>query len=60
MLRVQDAKPDGRLRPIIFALSNPKTQEEITAADRFKFSDGEACPLECFHAARTTFWRSSS
>ena len=38
MLRVQDAKPVGRFRPITFTLSNSMTQEGITAADCSKFS----------------------
>ena len=41
MVAVQAVKGKGG-RPIIFALSNPKTQAEITAADCYKFSNGKA------------------
>lgn len=39
MVRVQEAKGG---RPIVFALSNPKTQAEITAEQCYQFSGGTA------------------
>lgn len=42
MCKVQDDKPAAeRRRPIVFALSNPKTQAEITAKDAYAFSGGK-------------------
>ena len=38
------------MRPIVFALSNPKTQAEITAADCYKFSGGK-----CIYGSGTRF-----
>lgn len=35
-------KVNGDKRPIVFALSNPKTQAECTAADCYKFTDNKA------------------
>jgi len=42
MVAVQQAKPSERGRPIIFALSNPKSQAEITAKDCYDYSGGVA------------------
>eukprot|EP00931_Biecheleriopsis_adriatica_P016073 TRINITY_DN11974_c0_g1_i1.p1 TRINITY_DN11974_c0_g1~~TRINITY_DN11974_c0_g1_i1.p1 ORF type:complete len:622 (+),score=132.73 TRINITY_DN11974_c0_g1_i1:58-1923(+) len=51
MLDVQDGKkPEDRLRPIVFALSNPKSQAEISAEDCFDFSKGR-----CIYGSGTRF-----
>jgi malate dehydrogenase (oxaloacetate-decarboxylating)(NADP+) len=50
MLAVQKGKPDGGMRPLIMALSNPKTQAEITAKQCYDFSDGR-----CIYGSGTRF-----
>jgi len=50
MLAVQANKPDGGMRPLVMALSNPKTQAEITAKNCYDFSDGK-----CIFGSGTRF-----
>jgi len=41
MLAIQDSKPDGGMRPLVMALSNPKSQAEISAKKCYDFSKGK-------------------
>merc|ERR1711988_968307 len=50
MLAIQDSKPDGGMRPLIMALSNPKTQAEISAKKCYDFSNGK-----CIYGSGTRF-----
>jgi len=50
MLTVQANKPNGGMRPLVMALSNPKTQAEMTAKQCYDFSDGK-----CIFGSGTRF-----